>query len=149
MTSNMGSNIIQERLGDAQNINAYTLESTKDAVMDMLKQSIRPEFLNRIDEIIMFSPLNRSQIRNIVNLQLRQVSKMLEKNEVLMSATDEAIDLLAEIGYDPAMGARPVKRVIQRQILNELSRQILQGTISTKDTIMIDAIDGQFIFLNK
>lgn len=149
MTSNMGSNIIQERLGDAQNINAYTLESTKDAVMDMLKQSIRPEFLNRIDEIIMFSPLNRSQIRNIVNLQLRQVSKMLEKNEVLMSATDEAVDLLAEIGYDPAMGARPVKRVIQRQILNELSRQILQGTISTKDTIMIDAIDGQFIFLNK
>ncbi|MBR3488084.1 MAG: AAA family ATPase, partial [Bacteroidales bacterium] len=148
MTSNMGSDIIRERLEGSSVISQYELDETKKAVMEMLKERIRPEFLNRIDEIIMFSPLSKSQIREVVKIQLALVSKMLEKNDVLISATDEAIDHLAEIGYDPAMGARPVKRVIQKEILNELSREILEEKIKTNDTIIIDVIDDQFVFYN-
>ena len=148
MTSNMGSNIIHERMSDAMNINDYTIEKTKEDVMELLKQNMRPEFLNRIDEIIMFRPLNKKQIRDVVRIQLANVAKMLEKNEILISATDEAVNLLAEIGYDPAMGARPVKRVIQRQILNELSRQILEDKVHTGENIIIDVVDDQFVFYN-
>ena len=148
MTSNMGSDIIRERLEGSSVISQYELDETKKAVMELLKERIRPEFLNRIDEIIMFSPLSKSQIREVVKIQLALVSKMLEKNDVLISATDEAIDHLAEIGYDPAMGARPVKRVIQKEILNELSREILEEKIKTNDTIIIDVIDDQFVFYN-
>ena len=148
MTSNMGSDIIRERLEGSGNVSQYELDETKKAVMELLKERIRPEFLNRIDEIIMFSPLTKSQIREVVKIQLGIVSKMLEKNDVLISATDEAIDHLADIGYDPAMGARPVKRVIQKEILNELSRQILEEKIKTNDTIIIDVIDDQFVFYN-
>ena len=148
MTSNMGSNIIHERMSDAMNINDYTIEKTKEDVMELLKQNMRPEFLNRIDEIIMFRPLSKKQIRDVVRIQLANVAKMLEKNEILISATDEAVNLLAEIGYDPAMGARPVKRVIQRQILNELSRQILEDKVHTGENIIIDVIDDQFVFYN-
>ena len=148
MTSNMGSNIIHERMSDAMNINDYTIEKTKEDVMELLKQNMRPEFLNRIDEIIMFRPLNKKQIRDVVRIQLANVAKMLEKNEILISATDEAVNLLAEIGYDPAMGARPVKRVIQRQILNELSRQILEDKVHMGENIIIDVIDDQFVFYN-
>ena len=148
MTSNMGSDIIRERLEGNSNITPYELDETKKAVMELLKERIRPEFLNRIDEIIMFSPLSKSQIREVVKIQLALVSKMLEKNDVLISATDEAIDHLADIGYDPAMGARPVKRVIQKEILNELSREILEEKIKTNDTIIIDVIDDQFVFYN-
>ncbi len=148
MTSNMGSDIIRERLEGSSVISQYELDETKKAVMEMLKERIRPEFLNRIDEIIMFSPLTKSQIREVVKIQLALVSKMLEKNDILISATDEAIDHLAEIGYDPAMGARPVKRVIQKEILNELSREILEEKIKTNDTIIIDVIDDQFVFYN-
>ena len=148
MTSNMGSDVIRERLEGGNAVTAYELEETKRTVMDLLKQKIRPEFLNRIDEVIMFSPLSKSQIRSVVKIQLGLVAKMLEKNEVLISATDEAISHLADIGYDPAMGARPVKRVIQREILNELSREILEEKIKTNDTIIIDVIDGQFVFYN-
>ena len=148
MTSNMGSDIIRERLEGSSVISQYELDETKKAVMEMLKERIRPEFLNRIDEIIMFSPLTKSQIREVVKIQLGLVSKMLEKNDVLISATPEAVDHLADIGYDPAMGARPVKRVIQREILNELSRQILEEKIKTNDTIIIDVIDDQFVFYN-
>ena len=148
MTSNMGSDIIRERLEGSSVISQYELDETKKAVMEMLKERIRPEFLNRIDEIIMFSPLTKSQIREVVKIQLGLVSKMLEKNDVLISATPEAVDHLADIGYDPAMGARPVKRVIQREILNELSRQILEEKIKTSDTIIIDVIDGQFVSYN-
>lgn len=148
MTSNMGSNIIHERMSDVANINEYTLEKTKEEVLELLKQNMRPEFLNRIDEIIMFRPLSKKQIREVVRIQLNNVAKMLEKNEILITATDEAVNLLADIGYDPAMGARPVKRVIQRQILNELSRQILEEKIHTNDNIVIDVIDDQFVFYN-
>jgi ATP-dependent Clp protease ATP-binding subunit ClpB len=148
MTSNMGSNIIQERLSDAMNINDYTIEKTKEEVMELLKQNMRPEFLNRIDEIIMFRPLSKKQIREVVRIQLAAVAKMLEKNEILISATDEAVNHLADIGFDPAMGARPVKRVIQRQILNELSRQILEEKVHTGEDIIIDVIDDHFVFYN-
>ena len=147
MTSNMGSDIIRQRL-EGSSMSDYELEETKRAVLELLKQQVRPEFLNRIDEIVMFRPLTQSQIREVVKIQLNNAAKMLEKNEILISATDEAIDHLARIGYDPAMGARPVKRVIQREILNELSRQILEEKIKTNDTIIIDVIDDQFVFYN-
>ena len=148
MTSNMGSDLIRERLEGNDSFTDYELTETKNAVMELLKQHLRPEFLNRIDEIIMFRPLTKTQIREVVKIQLNLVAKMLEKNDVLITATDEALDHLADIGYDPAMGARPVKRVIQREILNELSRQILEDRIKTSDTIIIDVIDGQFVFYN-
>ena len=104
--------------------------------------------VNRIDEIIMFRPLSKKQIREVVRIQLAAVAKMLEKNEILISATDEAVNHLADIGFDPAMGARPVKRVIQRQILNELSRQILEEKVHTGEDIIIDVIDDHFVFYN-
>ena len=147
MTSNMGSEIIREKLENGVP-SQYDLDETKKAVMEMLKQRIRPEFLNRIDEIIMFQPLTQNQIKDIVRIQLRSVAKMLEQNEITISATDEAVNRLAEVGYDPAMGARPVKRVIQREILNEMSRQLLEGKIHSNETIIIDVIDGQFVFYN-
>ena len=147
MTSNMGSEIIREKLENGVP-SQYDLDETKKAVMEMLKQRIRPEFLNRIDEIIMFQPLTQNQIKDIVRIQLRSVAKMLEQNEITISATDEAVNRLAEVGYDPAMGARPVKRVIQREILNEMSRQLLEGKIHSSETIIIDVIDGQFVFYN-
>ncbi len=147
MTSNMGSDVIRQRL-EGSSMSDYELEETKRAVLELLKQQVRPEFLNRIDEIVMFRPLTQNQIREVVKIQLNNAAKMLEKNEILISATDEAIDHLARIGYDPAMGARPVKRVIQREILNELSRQILEEKIKTNDTIIIDVIDDQFVFYN-
>ncbi|MBP5527418.1 MAG: AAA family ATPase, partial [Bacteroidales bacterium] len=147
MTSNMGSDIIREKLENGVP-SQYELDETKKAVMELLKQRIRPEFLNRIDEIIMFQPLSQNQIKDIVRIQLRMVAKMLEQNEITISATDEAVSRLAEVGYDPAMGARPVKRVIQREILNEMSRQLLEGKIHSNETIIIDVIDGQFVFYN-
>ncbi len=147
MTSNMGSDVIRERL-EGGTFTEYELDETKKAVLELLKQHVRPEFLNRIDEIVMFRPLTKTQIREVVKIQLANAAKMLEKNDILISATDEAIDHLATIGYDPAMGARPVKRVIQREILNELSRQILEEKIKTNDTIIIDVIDDQFVFYN-
>src|SRR5574344_718338 len=150
MTSNMGGNIIQERLANIDNLNSqYIFDETKREVMALLKQNIRPEFLNRIDEIIMFRPLTKRQVKEVIKIQLGLVSKMLAKNEILITATDEAVNHLADIGYDPTMGARPVKRVIQREILNELSRQILQGKINQSDNIIIDVIDDQFCFYNK
>ena len=148
MTSNMGSDVIREKLEHNPNPSPYDLDETKQAVMELLKQRIRPEFLNRIDEIIMFQPLTQSQIRDIVRIQLRSVAHMLEQNDITISATDEAVNRLAEVGYDPAMGARPVKRVIQREILNEMSRQLLEGKIHSNETIIIDVIDGQFVFYN-
>jgi len=148
MTSNMGSDLIREKLEHAGTPSQYDLDEARRAVMELLKERIRPEFLNRIDEIIMFQPLNKSQIRDIVRIQLRLVAHMLEQNDITISATDEAVNRLAEVGYDPAMGARPVKRVIQREILNEMSRQLLEGKIQGNETIIIDVIDDQFVFYN-
>ena len=149
MTSNMGSNIIQERLADIDSLQSqYVMDETKNEVMGLLKQHLRPEFLNRIDEIIMFRPLTKKQIREVVRIQMNQVGKMLEKNNILISTTEEAINHLADIGYDPAMGARPVKRVIQREILNEMSRQMLEGRITSDSNVIVDVIDDHFVFYN-
>jgi ATP-dependent Clp protease ATP-binding subunit ClpB len=126
------------------------LAKTRLEVFDMLKKSIRPEFLNRIDEVIMFTPLSREQIHDIVKIQFNSIAKMLEGNDITLRITDEAIDWLAQLGYDPQFGARPLKRVLQKRVLNELSKQILAGTIHKEDLIEID-IDNKnnFTFRNE
>ena len=148
MTSNMGSNIIQERLSDGDAGNQKVMEQTRNEIFGMLRTALRPEFLNRIDEIIMFRPLTREQIKAVVRLQMNIVAKTLENNDILISITDDAIDELARAGYDPTMGARPVKRVIQRKILNELSQEILRENVNPSDNILIDVFDGKFVFFN-
>ena len=149
MTSNMGSNVIQEKLANIDEINSeYVIEETKNEVLGLLRKNLRPEFLNRIDEIIMFRPLTQKQIKDVVRIQMNNVAKTLEANDILISTTDEAINELARIGYDPTMGARPVKRVIQKEILNELSREILEEKINRSDNIVIDVFDGKFVFYN-
>ncbi|WCT14728.1 ATP-dependent chaperone ClpB [Mucilaginibacter jinjuensis] len=150
MTSNIGSNIIQENFetydeGDKDELMART----KSQLFDLLKRTIRPEFLNRIDEIIMFTPLGRSEIGAIVKLQFKQLQNTLQEMGITMEASDEALDWLAQLGYDPQYGARPLKRVIQKKILNELSKQILAGKIDKDSKIKLDMFDNQFVFLNE
>lgn len=150
MTSNMGSQLIRENFSKMTDANrTATVESTKNAVLEMLKSTIRPEFLNRIDEIIMFTPLEKSEIKQIVKLQMDAVTRMLAKNDIKLMVTDAALSLLADEGYDPEFGARPVKRVVQREILNRLSKGILAGDVSKDGTIAIDARDGNFSFRNE
>ncbi len=148
MTSNMGSHIIQEKFDTIKNIDA-AMEGSKIEVLALLKQSVRPEFLNRIDDIVMFTPLNKSNIKEIVGLQLKGLSKMLSKQNITLDATEEAINYLSERGFDPQYGARPVKRVIQREVLNELSREILAGNITTESIILLDAFDDKLVFRNQ
>ena len=149
MTSNMGSNLIRENFEKiTANNREEIVENTKNQVLAMLKQTIRPEFLNRIDDIIMFSPLNESEIAQIVRIQLKGISKMLQDNGIELRYTDEAIESIARAGYDPEFGARPVKRVIQRQILNQLSKDILGGVVDKSKPIIIDAIDEHVFFKN-
>jgi ATP-dependent Clp protease ATP-binding subunit ClpB len=150
MTSNTGSHIIQENFSHLDDENKDLLiAKTKDEVFELLQKSIRPEFLNRIDEIIMFTPLSRNEIGNIVRMQFRNVTKQLAEQNIFLSATDEALDWLAQLGYDPIYGARPLKRVIQKRILNELSKEILAGKVSSDSVIELDVFDGKFVFLNK
>ena len=146
----MGAHIIQERFEnlDMSKRDEIT-DSTKEEVVELLKQTVRPEFLNRIDEIIMFTPLNKSEIAQIVRLQLNGITKMLAEKDIHFSYTDEAVDSLTEKGYDPQFGARPVKRVIQREILNQLSKEILAEKISSDSTILLDSFDRKFVFRNK
>ena len=149
MTSNMGSQLIRENFEKMTDANTgEVIEKTKNQVLDMLKSNIRPEFLNRIDEIIMFTPLNKKEIQQIVALQINAVKRTLEKNGIELNITDKAVDLLADEGYDPEFGARPVKRVIQREILNRLSKDILAGNVDKDRSITIDASGDQFIFRN-
>ena len=145
MTSNLGSELIQRHIDDGE-VTTQDMEKTKEEIMNLLRQRIRPEFLNRIDEVVMFKPLDLTQVREIVKLQLNLLAQTLEKNDIIVSATDAAIDHLANEGYDPSMGARPIKRVIQRTLLNELSKKILEDKINPKDNILIDVEDGQFVF---
>ncbi|GGE20768.1 MULTISPECIES: ATP-dependent chaperone ClpB [Sphingobacterium] len=150
MTSNTGSHIIQENFSKLDDNNREeVVAKTKDEVLDLLQKSIRPEFLNRIDEVIMFTPLSRSEIGDIVRMQFNRVEKQLAEQNIFLTATDEALDWLAQLGYDPVYGARPLKRVIQKRILNELSKEILSGKISRDSVIELDAFDGKFVFLNK
>lgn len=149
MTSNMGSQIIQEKFENLKGGIEAATEAAKTEVLGLLKQTVRPEFINRIDEIVMFTPLSGDNIRQIVGLQLKSVSKMLLQQGITMDATPEAIDYLADKGYDAQFGARPVKRVIQREVLNQLSKEILGGTIKTDSIILIDAFDGKLVFRNQ
>ncbi|WP_395047602.1 ATP-dependent chaperone ClpB [Flavobacterium sp.] len=149
MTSNMGSQIIQDKFENLKGSVEAATEAAKVEVLGLLKQTVRPEFINRIDEIVMFTPLTNSNIAQIVGLQLKSVTKMLELQGITMDATPEAIKYLSEKGYDPQFGARPVKRVIQRDVLNQLSKEILAGTIATDSIILLDAFDGKLVFRNQ
>ena len=150
MTSNTGSHIIQENFSKLDDGNRdEVVAKTKDEVLDLLQKSIRPEFLNRIDEVIMFTPLSRTEIGDIVRMQFGRVQHQLAEQNIFLSASDEALDWLAQLGYDPVYGARPLKRVIQKRILNELSKEILSGAVSRDAIIELDVFDGKFVFLNK
>jgi ATP-dependent Clp protease ATP-binding subunit ClpB len=150
MTSNIGSMLIQENFDTLTPANHdEVVAKSKREVFDLLKKSIRPEFLNRIDELIMFQPLNREDVKNIVRIQFDGISKMLLENNIKIAASEEAIEWLAQLGYDPQFGARPIKRVMQKRILNELSKQILSGKIQKDAEILVDEIDKEFIFRNK
>jgi ATP-dependent Clp protease ATP-binding subunit ClpB len=149
MTSNMGSSLIRENFSVINKENHdEVVEKTKNEVLNMLKTTIRPEFLNRIDEIIMFEPLNQSEIAEVVKIQLSGVVKILKSNGVRLEFTDAAIDKIAELGFDPEFGARPVKRVIQRQVLDTLSKKLLAGTVDKSAPIVIDIKDGELDFKN-
>ncbi|MFI5162459.1 MAG: ATP-dependent chaperone ClpB [Sphingobacteriales bacterium] len=149
MTSNIGSNIIQENFQDFEDSDKdAVIAKTKNQLFELLRQTIRPEFLNRIDEIIMFTPLSRDEIGDIVKLQFAQLQHTLAELGIQMEASEEALDWLAQLGYDPQFGARPLKRVIQKKIMNELSKQILAGKIDKDSKIKLDMFDHQFVFLN-
>ena len=149
MTSNIGSHLIQDNFKALSDENRdEVIAKTKTELFELLKQTIRPEFLNRIDELIMFTPLNRSEIRNIVDLQFRHVQDTLAEMGIEIEASADALDWLAELGYDPQFGARPLKRVIQKKILNELSKEILAGKIDKESKIKLDMFDHKFVFLN-
>ena len=150
MTSNIGSHIIMDRLSKYTDDTPpeSVLEETKKEVFDLMKQTIRPEFLNRIDEIVMFTPLTRDDVRQIVVLQIRQINEMLAQNSIALQVTDKAIDWLAAEGYDPMFGARPVKRTLQRYLVNELSKEILAGQVDRNSTITVDAGAKGLVFKN-
>lgn len=153
MTSNLGSQYIQSRLEELAGKSGREYENaiseTRNHVMDMLKKTIRPEFLNRIDEIIMFRPLEKEQIRQIVRLQLKGISDLLKQQDVSMNVSESAVDLLASAGFDPEFGARPVKRALQRLLLNDLSKNLLSGKIDRTKPIHVDAANGSLVFTNE
>ena len=149
MTSNIGSHIIQESFEDMNEINKeQVIATTKNKVYDLLKKTIRPEFLNRIDEVIMFEPLTREEVKEIVKIQFVGLQKMLKENDITITATEKAIDWLSQLGFDPQFGARPLKRVMQKKVLNELSKQILAGNVNKEDHIELDINkQNEFVFL--
>ncbi len=148
MTSNIGSHIIQEKFEAVKDIET-AIEAAKVEVLGLLKQTVRPEFINRIDDIVMFTPLSSANIREIVGLQLNSVKKLLAQQNITLDATPEALDYLSKKGYDPDFGARPVKRVIQKEVMNQLSKEILSGKVTTDSIILLDSFDGQLVFRNQ
>ncbi|MBQ0734088.1 ATP-dependent chaperone ClpB [Aquimarina celericrescens] len=148
MTSNMGSHIIQDKFETIKDMDT-AMEAAKIEVLGLLKQSVRPEFLNRIDDIVMFSPLTKENIKEIVRLQLQYVSKMLSQQHITLDATEEAVEFLSERGFQPEFGARPVKRTIQKEVLNKLSKEILAGKVSTESIILLDEFDNNLVFRNQ
>jgi ATP-dependent Clp protease ATP-binding subunit ClpB len=150
MTSNIGSHIIQENFKDYNELDKdEVINKTRNQIFDLLKQTIRPEFLNRIDEIIMFTPLGRDEITEIVKMQFRALQHTLAEMGITIEASADALDWLAQLGYDPQFGARPLKRLIQKKILNELSKQILAGKVDKDSKIMLDVFDNEFVFFNQ
>lgn len=148
MTSNIGSHIIQEKYDAIADVET-AMEGAKVEVLGLLKQSVRPEFLNRIDDIVMFTPLSKDNIKKIVELQVNDLKKMLMKQGITIDATDDAIDYIAKIGFDPQYGARPVKRTIQKEVLNTLSKELLAEHIKTDSIILLDQFDGELVFRNQ
>ena len=150
MTSNMGSQIIQDNFENITEKNkAEVVERTKEEVINLLKQTIRPEFLNRIDEIIMFQPLMKKEIKGIINIQLEGLKKLVAQNGIDLQFSDYALDYLAENGYDPQFGARPLKRLIQKEIVNKLSKRILAADIEKQKPVLVDVFDGTVVFRNQ
>ncbi|HBH07318.1 MAG TPA: ATP-dependent chaperone ClpB [Flavobacteriales bacterium] len=150
MTSNLGSDIILEQLGNLSEESSYQkLESTFSLVMQLVQKSFKPEFINRIDEQIMFTPLSKTDIRSIVGLQLASLNKVAEKMGIILKYSEEAIDLISNLGYDPMFGARPVKRVIQKLLLNQLSKKLLEGAFKSGDIVTVDAFDQNLVFYSK
>ncbi|MBC6493095.1 ATP-dependent chaperone ClpB [Flavihumibacter stibioxidans] len=150
MTSNIGSHIIQGNFEDVTEANKDEIvDKTKREVMDLLRQTIRPEFLNRVDEIIMFQPLMRNDIRNIIKIQLSQLKQLVGKNGIVLEFSDYAVDFLAEHGFDPVFGARPLKRLIQKEIVNQLSKRLLMGDIDKNRPVLVDVFDGVVVFRNE
>jgi ATP-dependent Clp protease ATP-binding subunit ClpB len=149
MTSNMGSHIIQENFEKITEKNHEEIvEATKNEVMNLLRQQIRPEFLNRVDEIILFQPLMHKQVKQIIRIQLEGLRRMVAQNGIELSFSDYLIDYLAENGFDPQYGARPLKRMIQKEIVNQLSKKILSGDIDKNHPVLIDVFDGVVVFRN-
>ena len=149
MTSNLGSHLISERFAEAGNEpSAEVVERTKAEVVELMKQQLKPEFVNRIDEIVMFEPLSRREVEKIVDIQLRAVASMLRTNDMELIYTAEARRYIANIGFDPLYGARPIKRAIQREVVNELSKRILRGTVDRSKPIRLDANDEGLVFGN-
>ena len=147
MTSNMGSSKMQAAF--ERNLKFEDAEAVaKEEVMHLLRKQVRPEFLNRIDDIVLFSPLTQNEIQKIVRLQIEQIAKRLKKQEITLEATKEAIERLAVLGFDPQYGGRPVKRVLQQFILNPLSKALLAGTLKQDKTIKADYYDENFVFIN-
>ncbi|MEM9024925.1 MAG: AAA family ATPase, partial [Bacteroidota bacterium] len=147
MTSNLGSERIRENFDDIDVLNRdEVIDKTRFEVMELLKAQLKPEFLNRIDETIMFNPLRKEDVTAIVRLQLEALQHMLKAQDIRFAATDEVVSALAEQGYEPQFGARPVKRLIQRQVLNGLSRQLLAGKVERGQDLVLDTFDGEFVF---
>jgi ATP-dependent Clp protease ATP-binding subunit ClpB len=149
MTSNMGSHLIQEKFENIKESIDSSMELTKQEVIGLLKQTMRPEFINRIDDIILFTPLSKDTIKSVVSLQIENVKKMLLNQEITLDATTEAIDYLTLKGYQPEYGARPVKRVIQKEVLNQLSKEMLAGKINADSIILLDCFDDRLVFRNQ
>jgi ATP-dependent Clp protease ATP-binding subunit ClpB len=150
MTSNIGSHLIQDAFEkvDESNVEEVT-DKAKIEVMALLRQTIRPEFLNRVDEIIMFRPLMKKQIMGIVKIQLEGLKQLIAKNNINISFSNYLLEFLAEQGYDPQFGARPLKRLVQKQIINALSKKILAGDIDKSKTVLVDVFDGVVVFRNE
>lgn len=150
MTSNMGSQIIQDAFENVTEKNKEeVVEKTKIEVLNLLKQTIRPEFLNRVDEVIMFQPLMKNDIKGIVNIQLKNLQDLVANNGIHIDFSDYLIDYLAENGFDPQFGARPLKRLIQKAIVNQLSKKILAGEVDKQKPVLVDVFDGVVVFRNE
>jgi ATP-dependent Clp protease ATP-binding subunit ClpB len=150
MTSNMGSQIIQANFEDVTERNRdEVMDKTRAEVTELLRQTIRPEFLNRIDEIILFQPLLKGEIRGIIRIQLGDLQRLVAKNGINLQFSDYLIDYLAENGFDPQFGARPLKRLIQKEIVNQLSKRILAGDVDRTAPVLVDVFDGVVVFRNE
>jgi len=150
MTSNMGSEIIRDNFEDAKEQDfPFIASKTKVEVIELLKKALKPEFINRIDEVIMFHPLTVTDIKGIVRIQLKELSNLLAKNNMKVEVTEDTVEWLAKEGFDPQYGARPLKRLIQKELVNLLSKKIIAGEVRNDEDILIDVIDGVIFFKNK